>query len=130
MGGQLREVTSRVHSAELDKFPELRLVTGHVIADPLVEQHPGLTAVVQHVGGESRVADRLVAEADAVGIDEHAAQLDRGPARERAVRIGDGRIGLISADVLQPGAELTRPDDRFAGRAAGAEVLGLGDVGQ
>src|SRR5690606_8536707 len=86
-------------------------------------------AFSEDVLGETGIAEALVAKAVAVRVDDDAALLDRGPAEDGAVWVGNSGIALVGFHVLQAGAERLAPFDRFAIGAQRSEILGSRDFG-
>ena len=67
--------------------------------------------------------DHCVAEALAAGVDDDAAVDDGGPRDDHRVRVGDGAVALVGAQIGHRRTELSAPDD---GAAVVADVTGDG----
>ena len=121
-GGDLADAGARPRPAHLVELAIL-LLTQRDIPDPLVVDRPEGLLAAEDLASEPGVADDLVAEPDALGVDEDAALLHRRPGQNAAVRVRHGRVALEGGRIAQLAADRQSPFDRLPGRAVRAEVL-------
>ena len=127
--GKLRHACRLARAAHVDKRLIGLLVVRDVVPNAGIIDRVGLVALCHDQCAKARVANVLVAKAQALAIDVAGAFFRGAPGQQLAMGVGHACVGLVGARVAHGSANRAPPLHGFTLGGRCAEILRIGDLG-